>query len=102
MGLRAVRGVVPGVLSQEEPSIKAAHYMVDLPLEGRNPRGGIITAPIAGEIVEFGQGDPVVTGRRSFMVEDPEVSGSDTRQVSEQKSGGGLGWLVLLGLSLLI
>jgi len=101
MGLRAVRGVVPGILAQEEPSIKAAHYMIDLPPEGRNPRGGIITAPITGEIVELGAGDPVVTGRRNFMVEDPDVSGTDTRQESQQNPGGGLGWLVLAALALL-
>lgn len=95
MGLRSVRGVVPGVLAQEEPAIKAAHYMIDLPVEGKNPRGGIITAPIAGEIVSTGAGDPVVTGRRKVLVDDPEVSGNETRQAADQTAGGIPGWLVL-------
>jgi len=101
MGLRAVRGVYPGLLSQEAPEIKAAHYMVDLPIEGKNPRGGIITVPIAGEIVDVGQGDPVVSGRRKVMVDDPDVQGADTRQTSDQKPGLGLGWIILAGLALL-
>lgn len=101
MGLRAVRGVVPGILAQEDPAIKALHYMVDLPVEGRNPRGGIITAPIAGEIVGVGQGDPVVTGRRSFMVDDPEVSGNETRQESQTSKGTIPGWAILAALALL-
>jgi hypothetical protein len=89
------------VLSQEEPAIKAEHFMVDLPVEGRTPRGGIITAPIAGEIVDVGQGDPVVTGRRSFGQEDPQLVGNETRQAEQQRPGGGIGWLVLAALALL-
>jgi hypothetical protein len=64
MALRQTRGVVPGILSQEDPGNVVFHYLDRAPTGGKVSASGLITGPLTGDGVETAQsGDP---GPRAF------------------------------------
>lgn len=91
--VRQTRGIAPGLLDQEDVTYKAVG-LLDFPIEGKNPIGGIQTTPISGEGNPGAPGgDPIVTQ----VNPDPDVpTGQQSREGAGQAPSIP-GWLLILG-----
>jgi hypothetical protein len=97
MALRQVRGIFPGLLSQEDPGFDVYHYLDVLPLQGKVTESGLVTVPVAGP----------VGGRPGDAIASPTdvPSGPLTKEAAKQgepETGKPFPWVPVAALAALL